>query len=246
MTHTTHRHHISSLKHSNLHIAIITLKVLINFPQWQKAIWIMVVSKTVISIPLSLSSSWSLLLKFWQCPVTDVLPAWLSFQTLWTFHCLWWHYEYLQSFRVYISKRNQYLCVLDKVLITFFHACLVVSSKEQMRAFMYLVTGERFCFCHAYILLQRLSWSGKSFTNHAWSKHLSVRLYTGHSLFCNKFFFSNSIFIHIFCAKEYGNTGDEGKSLDPHRRAEVLFELLFALARKEMLGAYKLSWFCLW
>lgn len=57
-----------------------------------------------------------------------------------------------------------------------------------------------------------------------------MRLYTGLSLFWNKFLFPNSIFIHIFCAKEYGNTDNEGKSVDLHGKAELLFGLQFALA----------------
>lgn len=108
---TIHHHHISSFEHSNLHITVITLKVLINFPQWQRSVWILAVPKTAILIPLNVSSSCSLLLKFYQCPVIDVLPAWGSLKTLWTFHCLWWHLKCLQSFRSYVSKLKMALQV---------------------------------------------------------------------------------------------------------------------------------------
>lgn len=111
MTPTIHHHHISSFEQSNLHIAAITLKVLINFPWWQRSMWMMAVPKTAILIPLNMSSSWSLLLKFYQCPVSDVLPEWQSLKTLWTFHCLWWHCKYLQSFRSYVSKLKMALQV---------------------------------------------------------------------------------------------------------------------------------------
>lgn len=58
--------------------------------------------------------------------------------------------------------------------------------------------------------------------------------------------FISKLNIHIFCAKEYGNTDNEGKSLDLHGKAKVLFGLRFGQempgADRPVLKLLKLHW----